>query len=651
MSISFQSLWGVDNIVNPANEQVFPIKGADGAFGLITVGELRTFFNGTVDTSGAWGVARTITLSGGIATGFVSLDGSQNVSFPVDINDNSLSIAKTIGLASLLLGLRLDVDAAATAASSFRYVGYKTDHNFLPGMVITKGLDNEWTASNAATPNLGNVQAIVTELTDANSFILCILGRVILTVSEWFAITGEAGGLSPHLVYYLDVVNGKITKNEPTTGISQTVLYAENATTAIFHPGEVFDVTPGASISGPTTADYATEAGIWATTRSFTLTGGASGTTMINGGDDIILNVTYPNNAFSVANTAGLQATLDALQVDVEIVSEARQANSAVVNQPLHDLIPGMAIYKDGLEWKKANAGNALTTGVAIVGKVYSQDSFLAVQGGFWILTEAEWNAVIVGATSGLPGGYLYLSTVDGKLTTTAPETGIKQFYLTCDTSTRAVVQISDPVLLDASNLSGAVSYPVYVTTLNPSDKSAAITLSGGNLTATKSAAGASHEMVRATSSRVAGKWYYEFLVNSDDASRYVMLGMSVETDVLASFPGGSPWGGVSLYGNTGTIFRGGTNYFSTLFTFTAGDVIGIAHDADARKIAWSKNGTWYNGADPSNGRYNMCDLPGGLFPALSIYSGSSVVSVTARFARASLSQALPTAHLPWNND
>src|ERR1019366_4629393 len=48
-------------------------------------------------------------------------------------------------------------------------------------------------------------------------------------------------------------------------------------------------------------------------------------------------------------------------------------------------------------------------------------------------------------------------------------------------------------------------------TTLNPSDKGAGITLSGGNLTA----AGVSTNNVRSTTSKTTGKLYFEVTVNS----------------------------------------------------------------------------------------------------------------------------------------
>lgn len=470
--LQYQSLWGLDQIVSPANEQVFPIKGPDGKFGLLTVGELRTFFNGTVDTSGGWGAARTITLTGGIATGSVSLDGTQDVSLPLSINDSSLTIAKTIGLASLLFQLRLDVDAAATAASSFRYSGTKTDHNFLPGMVICKDSAGEWQKATAADINRSAI-AMVTQLTDANNFVLCILGRVVLTASEWQAITGEVGGLTSRNHYWLGE-DGMATKVAPVTGNKQYLFYAENATTVVFNPGEMLDVTPGSGLSGPTTSDYATEAGKWQTARSITFGGVVDGTVSIDGSDDVSVTLTMPVDAIAISNVAGLEALLAAMQVDLDYATSAGQSNTKYVYQLDHDFIPGTPVSKSGLTWVKAGANSNLTTGVAIVWKVLSPNEFIVLSGGFMSLTQSEWNAV-TGRTTGLPPGeYLYLSETPGMLTAVEPVDGIKQFYLTADTATAAIVAIGEPQTL------GGLSNPNYSVGANWSSQ-VAITLANSD--------------------------------------------------------------------------------------------------------------------------------------------------------------------------
>src|SRR5678815_4374362 len=73
-------------------------------------------------------------------------------------------------------------------------------------------------------------------------------------------------------------------------------------------------------------------------------------------------------------------------------------------------------------------------------------------------------------------------------------------------------------------------------TTFNPSDKSAGITLSGGNLIATY---GGSAGSVRTTDRQVSGKFYWEFTLTTIGGTSSDGFGM-----ISAGFPLGTSWVG-----------------------------------------------------------------------------------------------------------
>lgn len=166
------------------------------------------------------------------------------------------------------------------------------------------------------------------------------------------------------------------------------------------------------------------------------------------------------------------------------------------------------------------------------------------------------------------------------------------------------------PVLIHLSDSSGITSVDVtsvfdeltsvsgvtYDNIWNPHDKAAGITLSNGNLTATR--AGSSWNAVRSVESRSSGKWYWEVKIDvANDANNMVGIGTSSET---LTYPGKTAEG-YGYYGGNGQKYTSGAGiaYGST---YTANDVIGTALDLDNGKIWWSKNGVWQASGVPASG-------------------------------------------------
>jgi hypothetical protein len=133
---------------------------------------------------------------------------------------------------------------------------------------------------------------------------------------------------------------------------------------------------------------------------------------------------------------------------------------------------------------------------------------------------------------------------------------------------------------------------------LNPLDVSATqLTLSNGNLTATQPSTGTS----RAASStfRVStGKWYFEGTTTVTSGTSG-SIGIADNANATATYGGYRRSGGT--FGLTGS---------PTFATYTNGDVIGVAFDADAKTVSFYKNGTLqgtggytYTGSDPVGSR------------------------------------------------
>lgn len=137
--------------------------------------------------------------------------------------------------------------------------------------------------------------------------------------------------------------------------------------------------------------------------------------------------------------------------------------------------------------------------------------------------------------------------------------------------------------------------------TWNPSDKGSDITLSNGNLTATKGS-GTNWTAVRATIAPPSGKWYWEITAG-------VIAGNGQDTGfgtASAAIDGSiGPYDNNTQghgYRSSGGEFVTNSTVTATSSSWTTGDIIGVAYDADAGKLWWAKNGTWANSGNPAAG-------------------------------------------------
>jgi hypothetical protein len=123
--------------------------------------------------------------------------------------------------------------------------------------------------------------------------------------------------------------------------------------------------------------------------------------------------------------------------------------------------------------------------------------------------------------------------------------------------------------------------------TLNPLDSgTSSTTFSNGNLEASTSTSG--WHTTRHTIGVSSGKWYWEVLCTSNTTGNGLMVGIIDPADSLASYVG-STSGGYSYNWDANKYNNGSSTSYGA--SFTDGDVISVAFDADAGTLIFYKNG------------------------------------------------------------
>lgn len=166
--------------------------------------------------------------------------------------------------------------------------------------------------------------------------------------------------------------------------------------------------------------------------------------------------------------------------------------------------------------------------------------------------------------------------------------------------------------------------------TWNPADFSSEITLSGGNLVATRSSTNANLYRAGRAVQSISGKKYWEVTLNTMGAPEQPIgvansgHGLSTYIGHDANGYGYSPSSGV-LYNNAASL--------GTFPTSTSGDVIMFALDAATGKFWVGKNGTWFGTGNPGAGTGQQATASLTQFPALTQYTAGT--QETANFSGA----------------
>lgn len=197
---------------------------------------------------------------------------------------------------------------------------------------------------------------------------------------------------------------------------------------------------------------------------------------------------------------------------------------------------------------------------------------------------------------------------------------------------------------------SGRFASPLPVVTLNPSDKHGEITLSAGDLVATKIATDALRS-ARATRGIVhTDNGYFEVFLAGSALSPFQLHGVSTSSLSLASFCGSdtNSWG---YYQDTGEKF---TNNAGAAYgaSYTIGDIVGVAFKNG--KLWFAKNNTWQGGGDPAAGTGEaFSGITGTIYPTISLYRGIDIPTrhiVGVRFNTANFTYSPPSGFGPWGS-
>lgn len=172
----------------------------------------------------------------------------------------------------------------------------------------------------------------------------------------------------------------------------------------------------------------------------------------------------------------------------------------------------------------------------------------------------------------------------------------------------------------------------VTYTTLNPADKAANVTLSGGNLTATTATPNSG--FVRAVHGKSSGKYYFEAVVSQAGSTGVdeCAVGLSNTSHTLSTALGYTDPDGWALWGWGGTGYRNGGLVLSSS-AMTDGAVIGFHVDLDNDRLWIAVNNTQLQGSPAAGTSPLSTNLTGTLYPSACPWKANSI---TMRFDPAS---------------
>jgi hypothetical protein len=191
--------------------------------------------------------------------------------------------------------------------------------------------------------------------------------------------------------------------------------------------------------------------------------------------------------------------------------------------------------------------------------------------------------------------------------------------------------------------------------TWNSADKSASITLSGGNLTATCGAFAV--HCVRGTTSKASGKHYFEITIVSRNSAGggtdQMKLGIATSAHGLTTLLGD----GDSVSAGYTTNHNGGgaegrlvanteaVDLPATLLSDT--DVVGVAVDVSNHLVWFHRNGTYQNSGNPATG-VNGIDYvaTGAVFPCFQGRATSD--QVTLNVGSTAFAHSVPSGFTAW---
>lgn len=193
------------------------------------------------------------------------------------------------------------------------------------------------------------------------------------------------------------------------------------------------------------------------------------------------------------------------------------------------------------------------------------------------------------------------------------------------------------------------VSVGGTITTLNAADCNVAITLSGGNLIATK-ASGAAWVGCRSVGFASTGKYCVE--ATNVNAGVAVAVGLGNSSATLSDLVGNTA-DGLGSPSNDASVYQGGAGTGANTGSWnSAADRLQVCWDNGAR-LWWSKvnNGNWNNnaGADPVAGTLGTTMSPniatGNVYVIVNVYSSVAPNQISIKFDVATFTNAAPSGY------
>jgi hypothetical protein len=183
--------------------------------------------------------------------------------------------------------------------------------------------------------------------------------------------------------------------------------------------------------------------------------------------------------------------------------------------------------------------------------------------------------------------------------------------------------------------------------TINHTYNGVSVDVTNANLTATFPATGGWTSAVMGGAMPTTGKWFWQgtlqYVGGGTDRAGIGFVNVKAGAVPSASYPsGGNSANWMSFYSHTSGFYYNSTAY-SYGTTYSTGDTIGIAYDADNQKVWVCKNGTWLASGDPvagTNGFAPPVDLRNGWSP---VFEGWTGTIWNINFGQQPLGYAVPT--------
>ncbi len=251
------------------------------------------------------------------------------------------------------------------------------------------------------------------------------------------------------------------------------------------------------------------------------------------------------------------------------------------------------------------------------------------------------WQPAAYAGTYGTNGFYLPFSDATNTTTLAADASGNGNDWTPNNISLTSGATY-DSMTDTPTPYAGGGNYAV----LNPLDNGG-VTLSNANLTITGS--GNAFKIVRNTFGMSSGKWYCEFVITTQSAPSRIDFGLLGYPATLSGFLGDTA-NGYAVFESGGNIAKYNNSTGATLVagnSLDPSDVQMLAYDADAGKLWFGKNGSWFASGDPTAGTSPVFSSVSGqtYFVAVQAYNSSDVGKVN--FGQRPFAYTPPTGFLP----